>query len=756
MLIVILIASTIPLSSTQVISPHKQVKLETSNASQAGLGNLYQTLYLTSVNSTSPVFKTPVWQLSFVPQIKNATAKTTEIFNGGALLVPITYNGYYILQPGISYTANTSGNSSYPMASYDYAYGWLYESGGTAYKIPSGVWKFSSNVTVIDNANTSGGPVQLGVAVFIYNITTENFTPAFHILNKTVNLLVTGNHEFGVNLSSNEGSLSVSSDDRLFAEYYLYVDNASLTSGSLNITFDVGGKGGADYNMSFPYFGWIAGTVYPHYAKISIDGVNVVANGGMFNISASPSYYTLTVSAPYYNKSYESIEVFSGKTTEVSITLHRLYVLWFNETGLPGKKWGVYLDGINNTTSGSSISFLVPNGTYNYSVITAKGYGGSPSSGIISVNGHNSSIAINFTELKYPVFIKTEGLNNSTWGVQIGNERYNISASNFTLYLYSGNYSYNITPPVGYAVSTQSGVLHLDYMPAYINLTFIQLKYRVVFFAYGLPVGVQWFVVINGNRYYSNSSTLMLYLPYEFYNYTVGSAGKYRPVSANGTLNVSGNTEIITRFGPVSSGFFFGIPILFLLILVLVASVEFVASFFYFNRRKKAETGENRAGAVGKDENGVNGLREGYVYAFSEERPEKSRKIFEAGIRAGYRGLCFTREYPGKLLQKYDISKAELIWLTSAGGDNALRPKDLEKISLVCNEFLSAGKSIIMIDGLEYLVSNNNFLTVLKLIQYLRDEVAIRNSILLLSFNPKALGENELNYLVKEIDEFFS
>ena len=61
-------------------------------------------------------------------------------------------------------------------------------------------------------------------------------------------------------------------------------------------------------------------------------------------------------------------------------------------------------------------------------------------------------------------------------------------------------------------------------------------------------------------------------------------------------------------------------------------------------------------------------------------------------------------------------------------------------------------KADILLDGLEYLITNNNFLTVLRLVQSLRDQVAINHSILLVAMNPSTLDAHELNLLEKEVD----
>ena len=94
-----------------------------------------------------------------------------------------------------------------------------------------------------------------------------------------------------------------------------------------------------------------------------------------------------------------------------------------------------------------------------------------------------------------------------------------------------------------------------------------------------------------------------------------------------------------------------------------------------------------------------------------------------------------------------------MLWLSNVGKEDSVRPKDLEKLSLSLEQFLSKNPGgIILLDGLEYLITNNNFITVLRLIQSLKDQVAINKSVLLLSVNPDTLETPQLNLLEREVD----
>ena len=149
----------------------------------------------------------------------------------------------------------------------------------------------------------------------------------------------------------------------------------------------------------------------------------------------------------------------------------------------------------------------------------------------------------------------------------------------------------------------------------------------------------------------------------------------------------------------------------------------------------------------------VRELERSFSYLVEEDRPETSYALFVSAMSKGMKGYCITRNYPAKIRSKFDLKDTPVTWLSNVGRENAIRPKDLEKLSLTLEQFLSqAGGGIVLLDGLEYLITNNNFITVLRLIQSLRDQVAINQSILLMAVNRSTLESHQLNLLEREVD----
>ncbi|MBC7108155.1 MAG: DUF835 domain-containing protein [Methanomassiliicoccales archaeon] len=146
-------------------------------------------------------------------------------------------------------------------------------------------------------------------------------------------------------------------------------------------------------------------------------------------------------------------------------------------------------------------------------------------------------------------------------------------------------------------------------------------------------------------------------------------------------------------------------------------------------------------------------LEKGCTYVIKEKIPNRAYRIFSDAISQGARGLIVTRIYPPKLKSKYEIRDSVIYWLTNVRMDIAIRPKDLEELSFKLEKFILANEgAIIIIDGLEYMITNNDFTTVLKFVQSLRDQVAIKNAILLISINPLTVEPHNLKLLEEEAD----
>lgn len=291
------------------------------------------------------------------------------------------------------------------------------------------------------------------------------------------------------------------------------------------------------------------------------------------------------------------------------------YTVTFQEVGLPaGTNWSVVVcitwwcaddyGAYFNTSSTSSITFAVPNGTYNYHVFPVNGNWSRPSRGSFTVNGTSPApIQVNFGPPTYYTVTFTEtGLAAGTqWAVFVyptgsgwgcgswfwtngccgapaaaapitsehhgggwGNDFNSSNTSTITFRLTNGTYNYTVLSVPGYSMlGASNGSLNISgKSPPTISVTFSALPtYTVTFVESGLPAGTNWTVYVSGAGQFgfatarvqgqgfwhhvhyegtSSSTTITLSLTNGSYRYHVGWVPGYYSNDSWGRFNVSG------------------------------------------------------------------------------------------------------------------------------------------------------------------------------------------------------------------------
>jgi DNA-binding response OmpR family regulator len=135
-------------------------------------------------------------------------------------------------------------------------------------------------------------------------------------------------------------------------------------------------------------------------------------------------------------------------------------------------------------------------------------------------------------------------------------------------------------------------------------------------------------------------------------------------------------------------------------------------------------------------------------YLVEEERAEKAFDIFKDYVQHNVPGLCITRQHLDAVREKYGLVKTPILWLSKQQGKNNLSPTDLGLLRQIIIEYLEkSGESIIILDGLEYLITHNSFEALLKYLDDINEAVMLSKSRLLIPVDPRALDEKELALL---------
>ncbi|HUW42869.1 MAG TPA: DnaA/Hda family protein, partial [Thermoplasmata archaeon] len=160
-------------------------------------------------------------------------------------------------------------------------------------------------------------------------------------------------------------------------------------------------------------------------------------------------------------------------------------------------------------------------------------------------------------------------------------------------------------------------------------------------------------------------------------------------------------------------------------------------------------------GAQGAEKEGMPDVdvEPGHSYLIEEERPVGSNKIFADKVQQGFKGIEITRMNPKQVRQEFG-AKGEILWLTDKDSktEKTVAPS-LEMIVHTIESFMSPGeKCVLLVDGLQYLVSNTSFEGVLRFIRRLIDDFSESSSIMMISVSPGTLTTQELSILERELE----
>jgi tetratricopeptide (TPR) repeat protein len=137
----------------------------------------------------------------------------------------------------------------------------------------------------------------------------------------------------------------------------------------------------------------------------------------------------------------------------------------------------------------------------------------------------------------------------------------------------------------------------------------------------------------------------------------------------------------------------------------------------------------------------------GATYLCKEKKSQSSFKFYLNLLKGGSRGLCISRLHPDKLSQKYNLTEST-IWLSKLPCDNCRNPSNLGKLAFTINQFLDKNpKSTVLLDGLEYLINNNDFQMVLRFIDDIHESIVIHGSIFVIPVSPASYTEREITLL---------
>lgn len=211
----------------------------------------------------------------------------------------------------------------------------------------------------------------------------------------------------------------------------------------------------------------------------------IMSGQTLSSISNSIVFYTQTGNYAYSIPSIQDYETTNPSGTVVvgSIgliipvpwaPLQPTYAVTFNAKGLMnGVTWGVDVQGNPETSTSSSVSFLLGNGTYEYTVIPVSGFSPDSYTGSFTVAGASLSITVEWTPVStlppytqgpYIVTFNEVGLpSGTTWSVSLQGSPKVSTSTIITFGVANGTgYVYTVNPVANYTAQPYAGTFSVD------------------------------------------------------------------------------------------------------------------------------------------------------------------------------------------------------------------------------------------------------------------------------------------------------
>jgi len=166
---------------------------------------------------------------------------------------------------------------------------------------------------------------------------------------------------------------------------------------------------------------------------------------------------------------------------------------------------------------------------------------------------------------------------------------------------------------------------------------------------------------------------------------------------------------------------------------------------------------------------------------FSEETPNEAYSKLKEALDSSFDGLVITKFHPQKVIERYNIEKASIFWLTfnelKTSGlsndlgrvayqdqyqnqrrrietENKIDPKNLNRFSKAISDFVkSPSRSVVLLDCFKEIVLVNGFEYAMNFLREIKEICKECNANLLISINPKVFEEKQIPTIEKELEE---
>ena len=298
--------------------------------------------------------------------------------------------------------------------------------------------------------------------------------------------------------------------------------------------------------LTFHESGLPAGTLSKYGWTVELNGTVKRSSSASINFTIANGTYPSLILGPFgYGVRESGVRTVAGPAqVAVPFLSAKIFTLMFIESGLgKAQPWCISVDGYPLCSKTTSLTYLLPAGTYNYSVVSPTvgqtitatlGHRVLPVEGSISLT-MGVAVGVRFVYAFPVTFVATGPSAGALWSVKLGAAVETSTASAVTFYESNGTYAYKIVLPGG-SVTPSSGRVVVSGAGWKVPVA----SYAVTFTELGLPVGTNWSVKVGSSTETTNATTLVFFEGNGTYAYKIGkepgfsSSGSPRLAKASG------------------------------------------------------------------------------------------------------------------------------------------------------------------------------------------------------------------------------
>ena len=144
-------------------------------------------------------------------------------------------------------------------------------------------------------------------------------------------------------------------------------------------------------------------------------------------------------------------------------------------------------------------------------------------------------------------------------------------------------------------------------------------------------------------------------------------------------------------------------------------------------------------------------LEPGNICIIMSKRAELAFRLYSSFVERGRDVAVFARMHPERLEKEYGVPRSSVTWLSNVNGQGVVAPQSMGILTdSIVRLYERSPPPTVILEGLEYLMAQNDFGKVLKMYDFLYEVVALRQGLLVLPIDPQAFSEKELAYLTRE------